>query len=413
MMTCHSAVLASRSPTMTTTPCIHGNRRAHSSDHAVVSHSAARQDDSAPAPALNVRAAIVTVPPTMSPIFKDRPTRDPKKSQAYSLAVLDHARRWDAPHAPAGHAVAEEREATLVEPGTDPNSPDAADTGQRGGGRVTWDEGGRYGKVPEEPPAPGAQDTDSVDTVSLSEYAADVRIHVRAHPNDGPRRPSLASISSSYSEAHTHSWRLTAHLAATLFCQSLPSILLSLFGLILSGQLLDHLARWPAFEKVDELFILFPVLSNLKGNLETCLGARLGTAAAQGLLDRPASRRARVSSALVMLQFQALAISALAGLVAFFLGLTTDHRVADPAVELPMDGEVQLGYTRPGLKELGFVITVGMLTASLSSGVLGSFMTSLVVLARWIGVDPGESRELRVRCVPPAHAPASRRSILL
>lgn len=71
--------------------------------------------------------------------------------------------------------------------------------------------------------------------------------------------------------------RTIVHLALTLAIQSTPSLLLSLVGLVFTGQLLDHLAVWSVFRRVDELFILVPVLGNLKGNLEMCLGARLGT----------------------------------------------------------------------------------------------------------------------------------------
>jgi solute carrier family 41 len=70
---------------------------------------------------------------------------------------------------------------------------------------------------------------------------------------------------------------LSFSLALSLFTQSTPSLLLSLLGLIFTGQLLDHVARWHVFHRVDELFILVPVLGNLKGNLETVLGARLAT----------------------------------------------------------------------------------------------------------------------------------------
>ena len=62
----------------------------------------------------------------------------------------------------------------------------------------------------------------------------------------------------------------TSSLSLSLFTQATPSLLLSLLGLIFTGQLLDHLARWHVFHRVDELFILVPVLGNLKGNLRLC-----------------------------------------------------------------------------------------------------------------------------------------------
>jgi solute carrier family 41 len=72
---------------------------------------------------------------------------------------------------------------------------------------------------------------------------------------------------------------------------------------------------------VDELFILIPMLNNLKGNLELVLSARLGTASHIGVLDRRGSRRALVGGSLALLQLQALCVSALAAIVSFLLGL--------------------------------------------------------------------------------------------
>lgn len=71
---------------------------------------------------------------------------------------------------------------------------------------------------------------------------------------------------------------------------------------------------------VDELFILIPMLNNLKGNLELVLSARLGTAAHIGVLDRRSTRRTLITGSLSLLQLQALCVSALAAIVSFVLG---------------------------------------------------------------------------------------------
>jgi hypothetical protein len=69
------------------------------------------------------------------------------------------------------------------------------------------------------------------------------------------------------------------------------------------------------------------------------------------------------------------------------------------------------------LKEAGFVVAVGMGTAGASTAVLGGFMSSLVVVARWWGVDPGERQRLSIAAgcarrvgslYPPPNAPSSR-----
>lgn len=150
------------------------------------------------------------------------------------------------------------------------------------------------------------------------------------------------------------------------------------------------------------------MIGNLKGNLEMCLSARLGTSANIGELDHRHTRRALLIANMTLLGLQALLISCLAAVLSFVLGLFTIHRLGDlpgngggmggnsTGLGLPMDpglavGEQEWreGYTRPGWKQLVMVLATGMGSAGLSSAILGSFMSSLIVLSRWFGVDPG------------------------
>ncbi|WWC59537.1 uncharacterized protein I303_102093 [Kwoniella dejecticola CBS 10117] len=184
-----------------------------------------------------------------------------------------------------------------------------------------------------------------------------------------------------------------------LLLESTPSLLLSLVGLVFTGELLEHLARWRVFQRVDELFILVPMIGNLKGNLEMCLSARLGTSANIGELDNKKIRKSMILSNLTLLGLQALLISSLAALISFGLGWITIHRLGDsPTSQIPVEperpglevagDEWHEGYTRPGFKQLVMVLATGMGAAGISSAVLGSFMGSLIVLARWWGADP-------------------------
>lgn len=181
--------------------------------------------------------------------------------------------------------------------------------------------------------------------------------------------------------------------------------------MVFTGELLEHLARWRVFRRVDELFILVPMIGNLKGNLEMCLSARLGTSANIGELDHRHTRRALLIANMTLLGLQALLISCLAAVLSFVLGLFTIHRLGDipgnvggmmgnnsTGIATPLDpglavGEQEWreGYTRPGWKQLVMVLATGMGSAGLSSAILGSFMSSLIILSRWLGIDPGES----------------------
>ncbi|PWN50932.1 hypothetical protein IE53DRAFT_386750 [Violaceomyces palustris] len=229
--------------------------------------------------------------------------------------------------------------------------------------------------------------------------------------------------------------------------EALPTLILSLFSLVFSGELLVHLARWPVFVKVDKLFILVPILLNMKGNLEMNLSLRMSTSANIGELDIRRTRETLIKGNMALLQVQALIVSSFAGILAFVLGVLTPTNDASDRVPAKMIGEVGGGavgdaggqtdvlnriarsavsivLTRlrrrrhvtgqeagriearriihkhpkppvdPALKlknsyfEFVLVIATGMLSASLSSAILGSFMCALVVVARRMGGNP-------------------------
>ncbi|WVQ75925.1 hypothetical protein IAR50_005560 [Cryptococcus sp. DSM 104548] len=186
----------------------------------------------------------------------------------------------------------------------------------------------------------------------------------------------------------------------SLVIESTCSLLLSLVGLVFTGELLEHLARWEVFRRVDELFILVPMIGNLKGNLEMCLSARLGTSANIGELDHRHTRKTMLIANMTLLGLQSLLISCVAAIISFALGLVTVHRLgdtpegvsynstmSDPGLE-SADQEWHEGYTKPGWKQLVMVLATGMGSAGISSAVLGSFMGSLIVVSRWAGTDP-------------------------
>lgn len=157
-----------------------------------------------------------------------------------------------------------------------------------------------------------------------------------------------------------------------------------------------------------------------------------------GELDIRETRRGLVLGQLSLLQMQALAVSFLAGILSFLLGLTLPHRISDEELASvnataallangssllasaprdlaivaamflgeradPDEGYIDSfkeGFTPPGGKELMIVLVTGMVAASLSSGILGSFMSGLVVLSRRLRINPGECRSTSGRRHP-------------
>ena len=161
---------------------------------------------------------------------------------------------------------------------------------------------------------------------------------------------------------------------------------------------------WTAFKTIDELFILVPILLNLKGNLEMNLSARLSTAANIGDLDNRRVRKTLIFGNLSLLQVQALLVSAVAAVLSFVLGIMMGP-TAEPNEEPPAKNialhlfKVATSRRRPkyyppkspirgGVREFFIVLTSALFSASASSLVLGSFMCSLVMLCRKLQLNP-------------------------
>lgn len=155
-----------------------------------------------------------------------------------------------------------------------------------------------------------------------------------------------------------------------LAVQALPSLIISVIGLVLAGDLMDEFQHWDVFLKTTELFILLPILLNLKGNLEMNLAARFSTSSNLGELDYGPTRRSLIVGNLALLQVQSLVAGAIAGVASFALGL----------------------ITKPGSNssyfEMMYMTASSMVSASFSAAVLGIFMCALILLCRKFDVDP-------------------------
>ncbi|KAI9245468.1 hypothetical protein EDC94DRAFT_628300 [Helicostylum pulchrum] len=155
-----------------------------------------------------------------------------------------------------------------------------------------------------------------------------------------------------------------------LASQALPSLVICVIGLIVAGWMMDIYQHWQVFDQVTELFILVPVLLNLKGNLEMNLAARFSTSANMGDLDVPETRNALVWGNLALIQVQALVAGSIAGMFSVFLGAV-----------LHPDSTTTVG-------ESVLVIASSMVSATVSSLVLGVFMCILIILSRILKIDP-------------------------
>ncbi|KAI8885224.1 MgtE-domain-containing protein [Backusella circina FSU 941] len=193
-------------------------------------------------------------------------------------------------------------------------------------------------------------------------------------PGDRPEHQRHMRTGSNSSFVHFRAPQREEELKVThgnhLASQAFPSLLICVIGLIFAGWMMDIYQHWEVFTKVSELFILVPVLLNLKGNLEMNLAARFSTSANLGDLDNPTTRNGLVWGNLALIQVQALISGCIAGVFSVLLGI------------MQHPNEITT------VSEIILVVASSMVSASVSSFVLGVFMCVLIIVSRMLRIDP-------------------------
>ncbi|EJD48666.1 hypothetical protein AURDEDRAFT_150809 [Auricularia subglabra TFB-10046 SS5] len=229
-------------------------------------------------------------------------------------------------------------------------------------------------------------DTDTDDLEDAAKLLPDGRGRSRERSIEAEREPN---------------WKVVRDIVL----ETAPTLGLTTVGLIFTGELLERVSEWQAFQRVDELIILVPMLNNLKGNLEMNLSARLATAANIGDLDTASVRKSMVVGSLSLLQVQALLVSALAAALSFLLGkiMGTPPQAPQrepPAVlgrlrhlfrlqrRVPRPSDPSKSKAQSGFREFIFLLVTSQAAASASGFILGSFMCSLIIICRRFSVDP-------------------------
>ncbi|KAG9001587.1 hypothetical protein FRB93_012013 [Tulasnella sp. JGI-2019a] len=212
-------------------------------------------------------------------------------------------------------------------------------------------------------------------------------------------------------------------LSKRIIVEASPTLLFAVFGMVFSGELLQRVSTWTAFRSIDELILLIPIIIGLKGNVEMNLSSRLGTAANMGLLNLRSNRRSIVAGNLILLQVQALIVSAVAAALAFVFGLTMPKEKitvgGDPSarenaaaiataaahhhvIERGFLYQLRSRQNPPSqvqaiprvrtlwswFREFFMVLTTAMGSASLSGLILGSFMCALVLICQKYRLNP-------------------------
>ncbi|CAN7975545.1 unnamed protein product, partial [Ixodes persulcatus] len=145
--------------------------------------------------------------------------------------------------------------------------------------------------------------------------------------------------------------------------------LLAGMGSVAASLLLDRVKDWPVYSTYRELFVLIPPLLGLNGNLEMTLVARLSTQVNLGQLDAFRDQLRQAAANVALLQCQSTVVALTACCLALAKGLTRDPTRVTPLYA-------------------SMLCACGLAAANVASLLLGAFMTTIVLLARKMHLNP-------------------------
>lgn len=172
------------------------------------------------------------------------------------------------------------------------------------------------------------------------------------------------------------------HVIYELAVQSSASLILSVFGSVLTGFMLNFVQKFSIFQSYPALFILIPILLNLIGCLEMNLTSRLSTLANMDLLNTHDARRTIISKQLILLQVQTMTVGTVSGFVAFLFSYIHES-YNPPQIISPL----QQKYNR-SLFKLLILLSSAMATGCISSAILGTLVSLLVIFSLQFNINP-------------------------
>ncbi|KAJ1960268.1 hypothetical protein GGI12_003897 [Dipsacomyces acuminosporus] len=172
-----------------------------------------------------------------------------------------------------------------------------------------------------------------------------------------------------------------AQIIREIIIEVIPALLISVAGSVIAGYILGKIQKTPAFDKIPALFIMIPVLLNLKSNIELNMSTRLSTQANMGVFDNKAHKFKLMRSNMELLLLQSIIIGACVGLVSALLSLIPGGGKSGKS-PLPERGFLVW------VSESSFLLASGVGSAAIGSGAIGLLTCFTVAVSHRFGVDP-------------------------
>ncbi|CAF0934245.1 unnamed protein product [Rotaria sp. Silwood1] len=164
-----------------------------------------------------------------------------------------------------------------------------------------------------------------------------------------------------YNNNNQEKWYIVAR-------QLVLPFMISGFGMVAAGLLLERTKELKVFQEITEIYILVPALLDLKGNLEMTLASRLSTQANIGNIDKICKFKDLFIGNVILIQLQAIVIGFLAALVSILISWLSQ-------------GHFNIRYAL-------ILCSSSVSTATIASTVLGVVMIIVIVLSHKCKINP-------------------------
>ncbi|KAJ2635524.1 hypothetical protein GGF40_003558 [Coemansia sp. RSA 1286] len=193
--------------------------------------------------------------------------------------------------------------------------------------------------------------------------------------NDSNNDSDTTSLYSPDFSAFERRQKTPKQIIKELTIEVMPALLVSVAGSICAGYILGRIQNYPAFDQIPALFIMVPVMLNLKSNTELNMSTRMSTLANLGVFDNKTEGIKAIRSNLELLLLQSTVVGTSVGLISTILSLV-------PSSSSSSNGFMEF------LLQASILMSSGIGCAVIGSSLIGILISFTVYVSHAHGVDP-------------------------